>query len=72
MSSRERINDAGRAVLLCPFHREKTPSLCIWPDTGFYCHGCGRKGWLKDHPDIANKYVLMLSALDDSQLALVW
>jgi hypothetical protein len=25
----------------CPFHREKTPSLCFFPDGGFKCFGCG-------------------------------
>ena len=34
-------NRAGYA--LCPFHREKTPSLKVYPDS-FYCFGCGKGG----------------------------
>jgi DNA primase len=26
--------------VLCPFHREKTPSCRIWPNRGYHCHGC--------------------------------
>lgn len=30
---------------VCPFHREKTASLCIYPETNsFYCFGCGASG----------------------------
>ena len=26
----------------CPFHNERTPSLCIYPDSNkWYCFGCG-------------------------------
>ena len=28
---------------LCPFHREDTPSLKLYPQ-GFYCFGCGKGG----------------------------
>ena len=28
----------------CPFPRERTPSLCFFPDGGFKCFGCGEKG----------------------------
>lgn len=31
--------------IACPFHREKTASLKIYPDTGgWHCFGCGRGG----------------------------
>ncbi|MDQ2086482.1 CHC2 zinc finger domain-containing protein [Herbivorax sp. ANBcel31] len=29
---------------VCPFHKEKTGSFAIYPDRGFYCHGCGVGG----------------------------
>lgn len=28
----------------CPIHGEKTPSLCFYPDGGFYCYGCHKGG----------------------------
>src|SRR5437868_13699891 len=29
----------------CPFHAEKTPSFCIWPDDGRWkCFGCNASG----------------------------
>jgi hypothetical protein len=28
----------------CPFHRERTPSLCFFPDGGYKCFGCGESG----------------------------
>jgi DNA primase len=36
----------GRALVgLCPFHKEKTPSLHVNPERGFfYCFGCHEKG----------------------------
>lgn len=38
-----RPNRAG--YICCPFHREKTPSLKIYPDKGgWHCFGCGRGG----------------------------
>ncbi len=30
---------------VCPFHAEKTPSFCVYPNNGsFYCFGCGAGG----------------------------
>ncbi len=30
---------------LCPFHREKTPSFVVWPETTTWkCFGCGKSG----------------------------
>ena len=29
----------------CPFHTEKTPSFCIYPESNsFYCYGCNQSG----------------------------
>lgn len=39
----------GAIYILCPFHREKTPSFRIWSDSArFKCFGCGRIGDLGD------------------------
>jgi len=42
-----------RAVGLCPFHDEKTPSFYIFDDTRFHCFGCGAHG---DVIDFVQKY----------------
>jgi len=35
----------GRAIIHCPFHDEKTPSMVIYPHgKGFYCFGCAQGG----------------------------
>lgn len=35
----------GSAQALCPFHRDKTPSMSIQKSTGlFHCHACGAEG----------------------------
>ena len=34
----------GKAYACCLFHAEKTPSLCLYPDSGFYCFGCHAHG----------------------------
>lgn len=45
-------NRAGK--VLCPFHKEQTPSLQLYPDGTFYCYGrdkdraCGRGGTIFD------------------------
>ena len=34
-----------RYFVCCPFHKEDTPSCCIYPNENkFYCFGCGEKG----------------------------
>lgn len=39
------IEDTGRKVFIrCPFHNEKTPSLCIFNDGSYRCFGCGKHG----------------------------
>ena len=34
----------GREWVCCPLHGEKTPSLCFYPDGGWYCFGCHEGG----------------------------
>lgn len=38
-------------MVLCVFHKEKTPSLRIWPNGQFFCHGCQTSGHMRDYPD---------------------
>lgn len=56
MGQRERISQTGHAFILCPFHKERTPSLRVWPNGGFFCHGCHYGGWIKHHPQLAARY----------------
>lgn len=35
---------AGMRKCLCPFHNEKSPSCCVYPDEHFYCFGCHASG----------------------------
>lgn len=34
----------SRSWTCCPLHQEKTPSLCFYPDGGWYCFGCHAGG----------------------------
>jgi len=39
------LKENGRKVFInCPFHGEKTPSFCIYPDNSYHCFGCGKNG----------------------------
>ena len=39
------MHSGGKAYACCLFHAEKTPSLCLYPDSGgFYCFGCHAHG----------------------------
>ncbi len=40
----------SRLWACCPLHREKTPSLCFYPDGKFHCFGC------QAHGDAADLY----------------
>ena len=38
------IPSSGHKKMLCPFHKEKSPSCCVYPDGHFYCFGCNASG----------------------------
>ena len=38
------IPSSGHKKMLCPFHKEKSPSCCVYPDGKFYCFGCNASG----------------------------
>lgn len=38
------IRYGGLLKCCCPFHKEKTPSLVIYPDGHFHCFGCHTRG----------------------------
>lgn len=38
-----RVMPSGAEIILCPFHREQTPS-CMVEDDAFNCFGCGERG----------------------------
>jgi len=71
MISRETFSRSGCATILCHFHREKKPSLRIWPNGQFYCHGCHVRGDLNEHPQLERHY-LMLKGPDPRQLCFPW
>lgn len=33
-----------KVKILCPFHKEDTPSCLLFPTGGFKCFGCGAQG----------------------------
>lgn len=33
-----------KKMIRCPFHDDRTASMCIYPDNGFHCFGCGAHG----------------------------
>jgi len=44
-----RKRSTGALYALCPFHREKTASLRVWPDScKFLCFGCHTDGSITD------------------------
>ena len=55
----------GKAYACCLFHAERTPSLCLYPDSGgFYCFGCHA------HGDAVALYAQALSVTSDTLLGL--
>jgi phage/plasmid primase-like uncharacterized protein len=62
-------------VALCPFHGEKTPSFCVYPDH-YHCFGCGAHGdvftWLMQaHGMTFPEAVRHLGGADRERLAAV-
>lgn len=39
----DHFSDTG-IIILCPFHKERTPSLLFYPNHSWRCHGCGEGG----------------------------
>jgi DNA primase len=33
-----------KRMIRCPFHADRTASLCLYPNNGFHCFGCGAHG----------------------------
>lgn len=65
----------GRVYLLCVFHREKSPSLVVFPSGRFLCHGCGTGGVVVAYPELFNhpelaEHFPTLGEVDPRQLRL--
>lgn len=43
----------------CTFHLEITPSLRIWSNGNYKCHGCGRQGNIEDDNSIGDLDVII-------------
>jgi len=44
-----RRRSTGVLVILCPFHKERTPSLHCWPKSGrYHCFGCHHSGTIEE------------------------
>lgn len=39
-------------AILCPFHKEKTPSCITYTDGTFHCCGCGKRGNVSEFPEV--------------------
>ena len=50
------VTGGGHIMTLCVFHVERTPSLRIWPDGQYYCHGCNARGHARDHWQLRGLY----------------
>ncbi len=46
------VRASGVIDVTCIFHDEKTPSLRIWKDGKFWCHGCQMGGHVADYPEL--------------------
>ena len=43
ISEKVKLNDSNMGC--CPFHSDKKPSMCVYPDTQrYYCFGCDATG----------------------------
>lgn len=40
--------------ILCIFHKENNPSLRIWNNGNYFCHGCGNKGNVENQNELKN------------------
>ncbi len=38
----------GEYIILCPFHREKKPSMHLFVNGRYHCYGCGEGGDIFD------------------------
>ncbi len=47
---------------LCIFHKEKTPSLRIWPTGRYFCYGCKERGHVEEHRDLFQEFERRLVA----------
>jgi hypothetical protein len=56
--------------LLCPFHREQTPS-CVVRDGRYYCFGCGASGPATDLPKELGMGETRRAALEQQRLQLI-
>lgn len=46
------VRTNGTIDVTCIFHNEKTPSLRIWGNGRFRCHGCQEEGVISEHPEL--------------------
>lgn len=49
---RHSVRNSGVIYATCIFHQDLSPSLTIWPNGGFKCHGCQKTGRVDDHPEL--------------------
>lgn len=62
-----RYSESGKIIMLCIDHKEKTPSLRIWPDGGFFCHGCSFFGWVSEYEELAQVYNAVRGRMAEAQ-----
>lgn len=64
-AQRIRAAGTGHLMMTCIFHQDLTPSLRIWRSGRYLCYGCGAKGDVKDHPELAQvHYRVRMEALE--------
>ncbi len=57
-----------KLVALCPAHSEKTPSVTMWPNSRFFCHGCNQQGDVVDFVIFAAERLREEGRLEPSKL----